>query len=241
MTWLQFTIHISDNIKMESGNMNYFISFLEGIITFISPCMLPMLPIYALYFAGGENSRRKTFKNAIGFILGFTLVFISLGAFAGTLGSLLVKYTKWVNIFTGAVIVVFGLSYLGLFNLSIFNVNSKQNEKIKNLGFWSSVIFGVTFSVGWTPCVGAFLGSALMLAASSQESLKGILMLLSFSIGLGVPFLISALLLDQLKGLFEFIKRNYKIINILSGSMLILLGIVMMTGIMGRLLSIINF
>ena len=218
--------------------MDYFISFLEGIITFVSPCMLPMLPIYISYFAGGQNNKKTTLMNSLGFVLGFTIVFVLLGAFAGTFGKLLINYSKWVNIFAGGIVLVFGLNYLGVFNLSFLKNSSRMEYAPKNPGFITTLLFGIIFSIGWTPCVGAFLGSALMMAASSQDSLKGILMLVSFSLGLGIPFVISALLLDRLKGVFEFIKRNYKIVNIISGLLLVIVGIAMMTGMLGRFLSI---
>ena len=221
--------------------MEYLITFLEGIIAFISPCMLPLLPIYISYFAGGEENNKKTIKNAIGFVLGFTVVFVLLGAFAGTLGSILVRYSKWINIIAGGIIVIFGLSYMGIIKLSFLTKSSNYEHKQKEPGFLSSVLFGIIFSIGWSPCVGAFLGSALMLAATSQESYKGILMLLSFSMGLGIPFIISALILDKLKGVFNFIKKNYTLINIISGILLILFGIAMMTGLLGRLIAVFTF
>lgn len=221
--------------------MDYLITFLEGIIAFISPCMLPMLPVYISYFAGGEENSKKTIKNAIGFVLGFTVVFVLLGAFAGTLGSVLVRYSKWINIVAGGIIIIFGLSYMGMIRLSFLSKSSNLEYKQKEPGFFSSALFGIIFSIGWTPCVGAFLGSALMLAATSSESYKGVLMLLSFSLGLGIPFIISALILDKLKGVFDFIKKNYKIINIISGVLLIILGIAMMTGFLGKLLNVFTF
>lgn len=221
--------------------MDYLITFLEGIIAFISPCMLPLLPIYISYFAGGQENSKKTVKNAIGFVLGFTVVFVLLGAFAGTLGSILVRYSKWINIVAGGIIIVFGLSYMGIIRLSFLSKSSNLEYKRLEPGFLSSALFGIIFSIGWTPCVGAFLGSALMLAATSQEGYKGVLMLLSFSMGLGIPFIISALILDKLKGVFDFIKRNYKIINIISGVLLIILGIAMMTGLLGKLLAAFTF
>lgn len=217
--------------------MDYLISLLEGIITFISPCMLPMLPIYLSYFAGGEENKKRALTNSLGFVLGFTVVFVSLGAFAGTLGNLLISHTKWVNLLGGTIVLVFGLNYLGILRISILQNFKKFDYQPKNLGFFSTVIFGVIFSIGWTPCVGAFLGSALMLAATSQNGLKGILMLLSFSLGLGIPFVFSALLLDRLKSVFDFIKRNYKIVNTISGLILVIVGIAMMTGMLGELLA----
>lgn len=221
--------------------MQYFISFLEGIITFISPCLLPMLPIYLSYFAGGEQntSSRRTAKNALGFVLGFSLVFVAMGALAGTVGSFFKGHQTLVNLVCGLVIVLFGLHYLGIFKFNLFR-GMHRSVQTQELGFFSSLLFGVVFSVGWTPCVGAFLGSALMLASQQGQALTGIVMLLCYSLGLGIPFVISAVLVDRLKGAFDFIKRNYHSINLICGGLLILVGILMMTGLLGRFLSLLS-
>ncbi len=218
--------------------MQYFITFLEGIATFISPCILPMLPIYISYFAGGgERKTSKTLKCALGFVLGFTTIFVLLGALAGTIGSFLREHSTIVNIVSGIIIILFGLSFIGLFKMNFFRGIKSNNVDTKNLGFFSSVLFGIIFSIGWTPCVGAFLGTALMFASQQGHIFTGILMLLAYSAGLGIPFIMSALLIDSLKSTFTFIKRNYKIINIISGSFLVLVGIMMATGTLGKLLA----
>ena len=215
--------------------MQYLISFLEGVITFISPCLLPMLPIYVSYFAGGgERSAGKTVKAALGFVLGFTAVFVAMGALVGTLGSFLTGHRTAVNVISGAIVAAFGLNYLGLFHINLFRGSSRAVEG--ELGFFSAAVFGVIFSVGWTPCVGAFLGSALMLASQQGSMLTGMGMLLCYSLGLGIPFLISAVLIDQLKGAFGWVKAHYTVINRLCGSFLVVMGIAMATGVMERLL-----
>lgn len=220
--------------------MQYFVSFLEGVITFISPCLLPMLPVYVSYFAGGgERETKKTVKNSLGFVLGFTVVFVAMGALAGTLGSFLQKYKIAVNIVTGLVVIFFGLNFLGVFKINIFK-GTNNKVRTDNLGFFSSMLFGMVFSIGWTPCVGAFLGSALMLASQQGKALTGIIMLLLYSLGLGIPFVISAVLIDKLKGAFNFIKKNYKIINIVCGVLLILVGIFMATGMFGRIITVLS-
>ena len=220
--------------------MQYVISFLEGIITFISPCLLPMLPIYISYFAGGgERTTRKTLTGASGFVLGFTVVFVALGALAGTLGSFLTRYQTTVNIIAGLVVVFFGLNFLGVFKLNLFK-GSKRSMDTKEMGFGSALLFGIIFSLGWTPCVGAFLGSALMMASQQGQVLAGMGMLLAYSLGLGVPFILSAVLIDKLKSAFDFIKRNYNVINTVSGILLILVGILMMTGMLGWLMGLLS-
>ena len=218
--------------------MQYMISFLEGIVTFISPCLLPMLPIYISYFAGGsERSTGKTLRCAFGFVLGFTAVFVAMGALAGTVGSFLVRYQTIVNLVLGGIVILFGLNYLGVLNLNIFK-GMKGQVKTADMNFLSAFLFGIVFSVGWTPCVGVFLGSALMLASQQGSALVGTMMLLCYSAGLGVPFLVSAVLIDQLKGAFTWIKTHYQIINRLCGALLILVGLLMATGTLGRLLAI---
>ena len=220
--------------------MQYVISFLEGIVTFISPCLLPMLPIYISYFAGGtERSTGKTLTCASGFVLGFTAVFVAMGALAGTVGSFLIRYQTFVNIILGGIVIAFGLNYLGVLYLNIFR-GMKGGVKTADMNFWSAFVFGVVFSVGWTPCVGVFLGSALMLASQQGSAMVGTLMLLSYSLGLGVPFLLSAVLIDQLKGAFAFIKKNYGIINRVCGGLLIVVGVLMATGLLGRFLNMLN-
>lgn len=219
--------------------MQYFISFLEGIITFVSPCLLPMIPVYISYFAGGkEKNTTKTVKNALGFIAGFTVVFVCMGALAGSVGSFLNRYTVLLNIITGVVVIFFGLHFLGVFKANIFKGMKRMNTE--DLGFFSSMLFGIVFSVGWTPCVGAFLGSALMLAAGGGKVMQGIYMLLAYSLGLGIPFFISALLIDKLKSTFNFIKKHYKVINTCCGAFLVVMGVLMATGLFGKLLSILS-
>ena len=220
--------------------MQYAISFLEGIITFISPCLLPMLPVYLSYFAGGGvRTAGKTLKGAFGFVTGFTAVFIILGVLAGTVGSFLREYQTAVNIVSGLIVVLFGLNFLGVFKLKLFR-GSSRSVNTDSMGFFSSLLFGVIFSIGWTPCIGAFLGSALMLASQQAHVLEGMLMLLAYSLGLGIPFIISAVLIDYLKSAFNWIKRHYSIINAVSGLLLVLIGILMATGTMGKLLNILE-
>ena len=220
--------------------MQYFISFLEGIITFISPCLLPMLPIYISYFAGGgQRSTKKSLLGATGFVTGFTLVFVIMGALAGTIGGLVREYQTAVNVISGLIVIFFGLNFLGIIKINLFR-GSKRAVNTDNRGFFSAVLFGVVFSIGWTPCVGAFLGSALMLASQQGHVVEGMLMLLAYSLGLGIPFILSAVLIDYLKSTFDFIKRNYEVINKISGGLLILIGILMATGLLGRLLGMLS-
>lgn len=220
--------------------MQYLISFLEGIITFVSPCLLPMLPVYISYFAGGgEHSTRKTLTGAFGFVAGFTVVFVLMGALAGTVGGFLQQYQTAVNVISGLVVIFFGLNFLGVIKLTLFK-GSNHTVRADNMNFFSALVFGVIFSIGWTPCVGAFLGSALALASQQGHVLQGMLLLFIYSLGLGVPFVLSAVLIDRLKTAFDWIKRHYNIINAVSGGFLIVVGVLMATGLLGRFLNLLS-
>ena len=217
--------------------MQYFITFTEGIISFISPCMLPMLPLYLSYFAAGQEKeeKHKTFFRAVAFTLGFTLLFSLMGLFAGTIGSFLTKHQTALNICCGVLVIIFGLSYLEVFRLPFLKGMRSQKQVT---GMFSAFLFGVVYSVSLTPCVGAFLGSALLLASSQGSAIKGVTLLITYSLGLGLPFLLSALLLEKLTSAFNFIKKHYKIINLVCGCFLIVIGILMATGLMNRFLAL---
>ncbi len=220
--------------------MEYLVSFLEGVITFVSPCLLPMIPIYVTYFAAGEEeSSRTVLKNALGFVLGFTLVFVAMGALAGTVGSFFLQHRTALNVVCGAVVVLFGLYFLGFIKLNLFR-GPKVSMQGKRLGFPSALLFGIVFSIGWTPCVGAFLGSALLLASQQGSAVVGVAMLLCYSAGLGVPFVASALLIDRLKGAFDAIKRHYELITKVCGWLLVAIGALMATGLLGNLLAFLS-
>ena len=229
--------------------MLYLITFLEGIISFISPCMLPMLPLYLSYFAGDAGkhspdaanseeqnpSQSRVFLHACAFVVCFSVVFIALGVFAGSLGMLLTRYQTILNIVCGAIVILLGLSYLEIIRIPFFT-GMKTAKKAGSV--LSAFVFGVIYSVSLTPCIGAFLGSALMMASSSGGAVRGALLLLCYTAGLGIPFLISAVLIDGLQSAFRFIKQHYRVINTVSGIFLILIGLCMMLGWMNRLMAL---
>lgn len=219
--------------------MQYVITFLEGLLSFISPCMLPMLPIYLSYFMGsrdGDGSRR-TLVNAASFVLGFSLVFSLLGLFAGTLSVLLREHQVMVNLVGGAIVIIFGLSYMDIIRLSFFKGAGKEPEIN---GALSAFIFGIIYSINLTPCVGAFLGAALTMASTSGSALKGVSLLLVYSMGMGVPFVLSAVLIDKMKGLFGWIKLHYTAVKRVSGVFLICVGLLMAAGLLSRFASLFN-
>ena len=215
--------------------MQYLITFLEGVISFLSPCMLPMLPVYLSYFAGNADKKHRVLLRAGCFVLGFTLVFSLMGLFAGTLSTLLMRHQTVVNVVTGIIVIVFGLSYLEIIPLPFLRGMQARREVT---GAFSAFVFGMIYSVSLTPCVGAFLGSALMLASTSGTAVQGVLLLLVYSLGLGVPFLLSAVLIEKLSTAFAFIKRHYRVVNLVCGGFLIVVGIMMAFGWMSALLAV---
>jgi cytochrome c-type biogenesis protein len=228
--------------------MEYFLLFVEGIITFISPCILPLLPLYVSYFVGGngvnagnDKSKYGALINSLGFVLGFTIIFTLLGTLAGTFGIFIKEQSGIINILGGFIVVLFGANYMGILKIPFLERSLKINAEIKTFKFLSSIVFGMIFAIGWTPCIGTFLGAALIIAVNSQDILKGTIMLLIYSIGLGIPFIICAILIDKLKEAFNFIKNNYKIINMVSGIILIIIGISIMTGHLNKILSLLSF
>lgn len=208
--------------------MDYIFTFLEGIASFISPCILPMLPIYISYFLGKEEkSTKNAIINSCGFVLGLTIVFLLLSIFASQFGTVISENMKYIKIAFGILIIVLGLNYMEIFNLKIINKTKGINNKFKSLNFIKSLMFGMIFSVTWTPCIGTFLSSALLLVASQQDMIKGIILMLLYSIGLGIPFVLSAIFMEKLREIFNFIKRNYNYIKKISGIILIVMGIYM--------------
>lgn len=208
--------------------MEYIFTFLEGIASFISPCILPMLPIYISYFVGEDNKKTsKPVVNSIGFVLGFTTVFLILSIFASSLGRLISGGITYIKIVFGIIIILLGLNYMEILNVKFINKTKRVQADTKDLNFVKAFIFGILFSISWTPCIGTFLSSALLLIAKEQDMLKGIILMLIYSVGLGIPFVISAIFIEKLKEIFDFVKRNYGKIKKISGLVLILMGIYM--------------
>ena len=206
--------------------MDYVFTFLEGIASFISPCLLPMLPIYISYFIGEDDKNTsKAVINASGFVLGFTIVFLVLSIFASQLGIFISSNIKYIKIVFGIIIILFGLNYMEIFKIKFLNKSKVINANTKNLNFIKAMLFGILFSISWTPCIGTFLSSALLLVAKQQDMIKGILLMVVYSIGLGIPFIISVALIEKLKEMFNFIKKNYNAIKKISGIILIAMGV----------------
>ncbi|MBQ9059269.1 MAG: cytochrome c biogenesis protein CcdA [Atopobiaceae bacterium] len=221
--------------------MNYLISFLEGIGSFISPCLLPMIPAYLAYFASGtaddQTSARRGILEAIGFVVGFTIVFVTLGAFAGALGGVLVTHRRVLEIVSGILMAVLGLGHAGIIRLGFLEKSHGISERPESSSILAATLFGAVFAVSWTPCVGVFLGSALLLAASSASAVTGITMLLAYSLGLGIPFVLSAVMASQIKAAIPALSKHWETINRACGIFLVLIGLLVASGLMSTLLN----
>lgn len=197
-----------------------------------------MLPVYFLYLAGnagGEVSSRvqrdryRLLMNSIGFVIGFTLVFVILGATVTSLGHFFTNHRDMLRKISGAVIILFGLNFMGVFNIKMLNMERRLEFNTDRLRFPGSIIFGMVFGFGWTPCTGAFLGSALALSSNSRTLAEGLLLLLVYSAGLGIPFVLCSLVIDSAESLLKKIRKHQKAIGIVSGILLIISGILVFT------------
>lgn len=222
--------------------MDYLLTFLEGVVTFLSPCLLPLLPVYVAFFAGGvrgddQPDWKRTILCVLCFVFGFALLFTLMGAFAGAVGSLVVQHRRTLEFLCGVMLVVLGLNYLGVLNIGLLNSVRRPHASAHTSGPVGSVLLGVVFAVGWTPCVGTFLASALSLAASSASVTSGVGLLMCYSVGLGLPFVISAVLINQLENAFSWVKQHYVAINRVCGGLLVAEGFLMASGLLGALMG----
>lgn len=206
--------------------MEFLITFVEGLASFISPCVLPIIPVYISYFSTESKNSKKAIINSLGFVTGFTIVFIILGVFAGTLGSIIHKYSNYINIILGLFLIIIGLNYMGVIFIKILNKSKEIKKNKKDLTLISSCLFGIIFSLSRTPCVGAFLSSALIMASTTGSMLKGAILLLLYSLGLAIPFIATTIFIEKVKKTFDFIKKHYNIINKVAGSILMLSGLI---------------
>lgn len=226
--------------------MGFLATFLEGVATFVSPCLLPLLPVYLAYFAGasaGQGSSpdgrtRRTVMGACAFVLGFGCVFTLLGAFAGTLGRLMLLHRRLLDLVGGAIVVLMGLNMMGVLRIGALERTWGPQAAPTVGGVVGPLLFGVVFAVGWTPCVGPFLATALSLAAVSGSAVRGVELLACYSLGLGVPFVLAAVLIDQLEGAFAWVKAHYALVNRVCGALLVAVGLLMACGLFGRWMAL---
>lgn len=223
---------------------NALLVFTEGLLSFVSPCILPMLPVYLVYLMGGEedvHSKKRLLINTLGFIAGFTTVFVLLGAAATGIGALLRAHQALLGRISGGIMIVFGLTYMGVIRVPFLEKDARIQYVPSAPGFFKSMLFGMAFSFGWSSCTGAYLGSALLLASNSQTVWKGVGLLFIYSMGLGLPFLITAMLYTRLTGVLNWLKKHHRPIRIASGVLLVLVGLALTLDVFGYYQRLFNW
>jgi cytochrome c-type biogenesis protein len=219
---------------MEGSSFGIVIAFTAGLLSFLSPCVLPLIPSYVTFITGlsledVQKSRRAALVHSLLFVLGFTLIFLAFGATATALGQLLLYQRAWITRIGGLLIIVFGLYMLGVFNISLFSRERRVHIANKPVGYLGTLFVGVAFGAGWTPCIGPILGSILTYAASSADLARGLWLLLAYSLGLAVPFLLAAVAVERFLDFFGRMKRQMNWITRTSGVLMIVVGILMIT------------
>ncbi|MGI6536969.1 MAG: cytochrome c biogenesis CcdA family protein [Caldicoprobacterales bacterium] len=207
--------------------------FLEGVASFLSPCVLPLIPAYMTYITGktvesmsrDRESQKTLIMNSLAFILGFTVIFVLLGAGASTLGSFLIRHQHLLRRISGLLIMIFGLFHTGILPIAFLNYEKRLLIRPEKQGLFTSFLVGMGFSIGWTPCIGPILTSVLLLAANTETLVRGMLLLAVYALGLGLPFLLLAVGIRYFWKYLKVISRHMKIIKIVSGIILIIIGI----------------
>ncbi|MCE7793733.1 cytochrome c biogenesis CcdA family protein [Salipaludibacillus sp. CUR1] len=222
--------------------LSLWIALLAGIISFLSPCVFPLVPAYIAQLTGSgiaDNEiaadRKLIFTRSIGFIIGFTSIFLILGASSSFIGTLFFQNQGLLEQLGGIIIVLFGLQLMGVFNLNFLMSEKKLMKPTKSTSFGRSVLFGLVFAAGWSPCIGLVLGSILTLAAQSTDTYGAMLLLFFYSIGIGIPFLIVAMIYSKSINKIRNLNRYLPVIQKTSGAIMIILGVMLFTGIFARM------
>jgi cytochrome c-type biogenesis protein len=213
------------------------ISFAAGLLSFLSPCVLPLVPSYITFVTGlsledVQRSRHIALVHALLFVCGFTLVFLAMGATATAIGRLLGYNRAWVSRVGGVLVIALGLYLLGVFNLGALGRERRVHIADKPLGYLGSVLVGMAFAAGWTPCIGPILGAVLTYTASSADLNHGLVLLLAYSLGLAVPFVLAALMIDRFIVVFQRYRRAMLWTQRVAGVLLVVVGALMVTDVM---------
>jgi cytochrome c-type biogenesis protein len=222
---------------MQAASVGITLSFTAGLLSFLSPCVLPLIPSYVSFITGMsledvQRSRRTALVHALLFVAGFTLVFLALGATATVLGRVFHVYRDWVGRIGGVLVIVLGLYLLGVFNIGALSRERRVHIANKPLGYLGTLVVGMAFAAGWTPCIGPILGAVLTYTASSADLNRGLLLLLAYSLGLAVPFVLAALMIERFMALFQRYRGALLWMSRISGILLIVVGVLMITGTM---------
>lgn len=217
-----------------TASLGILIAFSAGLLSFLSPCVLPLVPSYVTFITGMnledlQRSRRTTLVHATLFVVGFTLIFLALGAGATVFGQLMLRYRDLISRAGGVLIIVFGLYLLGAFNLSFLMKDTRLHLANKPLGYLGTLVVGVAFGAGWSPCIGPILGAILTMAANEADLGRGLGLLLAYSMGLAVPFMAAALMVERFLALFAKVRRHMVWVNRIAGLLLVLVGLLMVT------------
>ncbi len=221
-------------------NVTVLLAFFAGLASFISPCVLPIVPGYLSFISGvtfeemsassaRSEVRRRIFLNSVFFVVGFSLVFIALGASATFIGQVLRDQLHLITRIAGAVIIVFGLHMTGLFKIPFLNYEKRFHAKGRPLGAAGALVVGLAFAFGWTPCIGPILASILAVASQQESVAKGIILLTAYSAGLGIPFVLAGVSITVFYGPFNKLKQHLPKIEMISGILLVIVGILIMT------------
>jgi cytochrome c-type biogenesis protein len=224
----------------EPAGLGLFVAFAAGLLSFLSPCVLPLVPSYVGFLTGMtlpelSDRRRVAAIHALLFVVGFSLVFVLLGASATALGGTLKYYQTWITRIGGVLVILFGLFCLGLVRVGALEQERRLQFQHKPLGYLGSVLVGIAFGAGWTPCIGPVLGAILSLAATSDSVSRGMLLLGVYSAGLAVPFLLAAIAVESFLDWFQRFRRFLPWVMRVSGALLIFVGLLMVTGQFTRL------
>jgi cytochrome c-type biogenesis protein len=232
-------------------NITILAAFTAGIISFVSPCVLPLIPGYLSFISGvsveemksgdkKSEALRRVSLNTLLFVLGFSVVFIAMGASATFVGGFLLSKLSLFNKIAGVIIIILGLHIMGVFRIPFLNYEKRFHAKSKPLGPLGSFLVGLAFAFGWTPCIGPILGGILLLASNQDTMGKGIVLLSSYSLGLGIPFFITAVSFNTFLGVFGWVKRHFRTIEIISGLLLVVIGFLIFIGSFGYIASLLS-
>ncbi|HBG92615.1 MAG: cytochrome C biogenesis protein [Nitrospirae bacterium GWF2_44_13] len=225
---------------MQMNDISFSLAFLAGVLSFLSPCVLPLVPSYVSFITGmsfedltsvtdRKKMRNLTITNSLIFIAGFSAVFIALGASSSAAGRILFHYQEWIRIIGGILIIIFGLFIAGFLKFNFLMRERKIHLSGRPAGYIGTFVIGMTFAAGWTPCIGPILGSILLYASTKGSAVYGIKLLSVYSLGLAVPFFISSLAINSFLSYSKKLQRHMRVIMIISGILLIAFGVIMLT------------
>ena len=219
---------------MDAPAFGVLIAFSAGLLSFLSPCVLPLIPSYVTFITGlslddVQNARRTALVHGMLFVLGFTLIFMAMGAGATLLGQALLKHRDWISRIGGVVIIIFGLYLLGVLNVGFMARERRFHIADKPVGYFGTMFVGVAFGAGWTPCLGPILGSILVYTSSQADLGKGLWLLFAYSLGLAVPFLLSAVAIDRFSAFFQRMRKQMVWVSRISGVVMIGIGVLLVT------------